>query len=159
MTMRRSERAVTDPKKIEDILLRAQVLHLGLQDGDGVYVVPLHYGVVKKGQGYTLYCHSALEGRKLDLIGDGAKVGFAAECGVEIIASDSACAYSTRFESVIGEGRASLVRTGAERKLALHVLMEQYTERSDWDIPEHMLSLIQVIRIDVTAISGKCHEV
>ncbi len=74
--MRRSDRLVTDRDTIEMFLDEAKVIHLGLEDDGEIYVVPLNYGWEWKGETLMLYCHSAREGRKIDLIGKGAKVGF-----------------------------------------------------------------------------------
>ena len=72
--MRRKDREITDPGEIRSILGRARVMHLGLYDGEYPYVVPLHYGFTFEGGALTLYAHCAKEGRKLDLIGRGARV-------------------------------------------------------------------------------------
>ena len=42
--MRRRDREVTDMNEILRILKTANVLHLGLTDGDMPYVLPMNYG-------------------------------------------------------------------------------------------------------------------
>ena len=72
--MRRKDREITDAEEIRRILSRARVLHLGLNDDEGPYVVPMHYGFLFENGKLTLYTHCAREGHKLSLIrrGDGA---------------------------------------------------------------------------------------
>ena len=54
--MRRQDRAVTDPEKISAVIGGCQVLRLGLQDGKGVYVVPVNFGhVLENGRHVSLY--------------------------------------------------------------------------------------------------------
>ena len=42
--MRRQKCEVTDPVKIEQIIKKAGVVHLGMVDEGKAYIVPLHYG-------------------------------------------------------------------------------------------------------------------
>ena len=42
--MRRKDRQVEDRAEIADILNRSLVCRLGLQDEEGMYIVPLNYG-------------------------------------------------------------------------------------------------------------------
>ena len=42
--MRRKDREIVDITEILEIIGKADVLHLGLFDGEYPYVVPLHYG-------------------------------------------------------------------------------------------------------------------
>ena len=62
------ERQVTDPQQILRILDTANVLHMGMVDGDEPYVIPMNYGYTMEDGKLTIYLHSATKGRKLDLI-------------------------------------------------------------------------------------------
>ena len=63
--MRRADREVTDRKQLEEILQACHAVHIGAQDGDGMFVVPMNYGFHLEGDRLTLYVHSAQEGRKV----------------------------------------------------------------------------------------------
>lgn len=156
--MRRQDRKVTDPEVIADVLARCQTLHLGLVEDGRAYIVPLNYGWMEKGGSYTLYAHSAAEGRKIDLIADGAEVGFEMECGIEYFDADTACGWGNRFESIIGEGRATLCSTPEEKRVGLKAIMGHYSKRRDYIFEDAMVNLVQVIKIDVTDLSCKIHE-
>ena len=65
--MRRNDRQVFDGE-IDAILRRGRVLHLGLQDGDAPYVVPVNYGFAVEDGKRVLYFHGAGAGKKLDLL-------------------------------------------------------------------------------------------
>lgn len=156
--MRRQDRRITDPAMICAVLDKCRTLHLGLVEDGRVYIVPLNYGWTEENGRYILYAHSAAEGRKIDLIRGGADVGFEMETGVEYFDADTACGWGNRYESIIGEGRATLLETPEEKRQALAAIMAHYSARKDYTFEDAMVNLVQVIKIDVTALSCKIHE-
>lgn len=156
--MRRQDRRITDPVVIRAVLDKCRTLHLGLVEDGRAYIVPLNYGWTEENGRYTLYAHSAAEGRKIDLIRGGADVGFEMETGVEYFDADTACGWGNRYESIIGEGRATLLETPEEKRQALAAIMAHYSARKDYTFEDAMVNLVQVIQIDVTALSCKIHE-
>ena len=74
--MRRADREVTDRKQLEEILQACHAVHIGAQDGDGMFVVPMNYGFHLEGDRLTLYVHSAQEGRKVSAFRAGGTVAF-----------------------------------------------------------------------------------
>ena len=156
--MRRQDRRITDPAMICAVLDKCRTLHLGLVEDGRVYIVPLNYGWTEENGRYILYAHSAAEGRKIDLIRGGADVGFEMETGIEYFDADTACGWGNRYESIIGEGRATLLSTPEEKRQALAAIMAHYSARRDYTFEDAMVNLVQVIQIDVTALSCKIHE-
>ena len=156
--MRRQDRRITEPAMICAVLDKCRTLHLGLVEDGRVYIVPLNYGWTEENGRYILYAHSAAEGRKIDLIRGGADVGFEMEAGVEYFDADTACGWGNRYESIIGEGRATLLETPEEKRQALAAIMAHYSARRDYTFEDAMVDLVQVIKIDVTALSCKIHE-
>lgn len=156
--MRRQDRRITDPAMICAVLDKCRTLHLGLVEDGRVYIVPLNYGWTEENGRYILYAHSAAEGRKIDLIRGGADVGFEMETGVEYFDADTACGWGNRYESIIGEGSATLLSTPEEKRQALAAIMAHYSARKDYTFEDAMVNLVQVIKIDVTALSCKIHE-
>lgn len=155
--MRRQDRKITDPAMICAVLDKCRTLHLGLVEDGRAYIVPLNYGWTEENGRYILYAHSAAEGRKIDLIRGGADVGFEMETGVEYFDADTACGWGNRYESIIGEGRATLLSTPEEKRQALTAIMAHYSARKDYTFEDAMVDLVQVIKIDVTALSCKIH--
>ena len=156
--MRRQDRKITEPAVIATVLDKCRTLHLGLVEDGRVYIVPLNYGWTEENGRYILYAHSAAEGRKIDLIRGGADVGFEMETGVEYFDAETACGWGNRYESIIGEGRATLLSTPEEKRQALAAIMAHYSARRDYTFEDAMVDLVQVIQIDVTALSCKIHE-
>ena len=150
--MRRKDRSVTDPAKIERILSAARIVHLGLVDGGRPYVVPLHY------------CYEyARSGRKIGVIGAGAPCFVELECDVDLddggsTPYDQACKYGSFYSSVMGEGTASLVADEDEKVHALKLLMRQQTGRN-FPITRLMAKPVAVIRVHVPAeaLTAKAH--
>lgn len=156
--MRRQDRKITEPAVIATVLDKCRTLHLGLVEDGRAYIVPLNYGWTEENGRYILYAHSAAEGRKIDLIRGGADVGFEMETGVEYFDAETACGWGNRYESIIGEGRATLLSTPEEKRQALTAIMAHYSARRDYTFEDAMVNLVQVIKIDVTALSCKIHE-
>ncbi len=156
--MRRQDRAVTDPAAIEDVIRRCTCCRVGFNDGGEVYIVPLNFGYERRGAAYTFYFHGAREGRKIGLARGGPRVGFEMDVQGGLNASDVACGWSARFESVIGGGVMAVVTDQTEKSHGLELIMEHNTGRGDWPFDETMLAGVEVLRLDVTELSCKEHK-
>lgn len=153
--MTRREREVTDTNKILEILDKAKVLHLGLVDGDEAYVVPMNYGYTYENDKLTLYLHGARRGRKLDLIRQNPKVFFEMDCDIVPFEGEVACKYGITYSSIMGRGLAEIVEDPEEKMKALSVLMKTQTGK-DFEFNEKLVSVVAVIRIDVSEFTAKC---
>ena len=130
-----------------------------MSDGESApYIVPLNFGYQRQGERLTLYFHSALEGRKLDLIRRCQIVGFEMDTGHQLHRGTAACNCSFGFQSVIGTGHAALVEDPAEKERALQLLMLHQTGDAHWPIPPQAVNKVAVIRLTVEEISCKRHE-
>ena len=153
--MRRSDRQITDPGAIEEILHQAKVLHLGLMDGARPYVVPLHYGYELVDGKLTFYMHSAGEGHKLHLIRANPNVFVEIDTGaIPISGGEVACRYGAAFSSLMGSGTATIVEGMEEKIRGLKVLMKTQTGREFAMTPE-MAQSVAVIRVEVTEFTAK----
>ena len=147
--VRRQDREITDATKIEQILTKATVCRLGLVDHDEPYVVPVNFGYERN----AIYFHSALEGRKVELIKKNNKVCFEIETDVEVGKSDeSRC--SVKYRSVIGTGRAHIIQDKKEKSCGLKSIMRQCTG-GEYSFSEERLDTVLVVRIDIESITGK----
>lgn len=155
--MRRNDREVTDPARIEDIISRCACCRIGFYDDGEVYIVPLSFGYEAKGDAYVFYFHGAREGRKLDLIRKNPRVGFEMDTDYALHEADAACGYSARFQSVIGNGVMSIVSEAGEKKRGLSLLMEHNTGKSGWSFDDRAVSAVAVFKLEVTKLSCKEH--
>ena len=152
--MTRRERQVTDINDIIRILDKSKVLHLGMVDGDEPYVVPMNYGYELNDGKLTVYLHGARRGRKLDLINANPKVFFELECDIVPFEGEVACKYGITYASVMGRGRAVIVEDPQEKIHGLSVLMKTQTGK-DFTFDEKLVSVVSVIRIDVSEYTAK----
>lgn len=156
--MRRNDREVTDIKAVLEIAGRGKVLHLGLNDGEYPYIVPLNYGYEYVDGKLVFYMHSAKEGHKLDLIKENPNVCIELECDVTPVSGGNIpCKYGTQYSSIIGRGKAEIVQDVRMKIKGLRLLMENQTGRK-FVIDANMACMVEVIRVVLSEYSAKARQ-
>ena len=147
--MRRKDKEITDIEKIEEVIKKATVCRLGLVDRDEAYIVPVNFGYERN----AVYFHSALEGRKIELIKKNNKVCFEIDTDVGVEKTDkSTC--SVTYRSVIGAGRAHILETDEEKLHGLKVIMRQCAG-GEYGFSEEKWDSVLVVEIKIESITGK----
>jgi nitroimidazol reductase NimA-like FMN-containing flavoprotein (pyridoxamine 5'-phosphate oxidase superfamily) len=152
--MTKRERQITDPQQIRDILDKSKVLHLGLAVDNEPYVVPMNYGYTYENDNLVVYLHSAVRGKKLDMIRSNPKVFFEMDCDLKPFDGVKPCQYGLVYSSIMGKGTARIVEDVEEKKHAMTVLMKTQTGK-DFTFEDRLVSMVAVIRIDVEEYSAK----
>ena len=152
--MTKRELQVTDLNEIKAILDSAKVLHLGMAVDNEPYVVPMNYGYKMEGEKLTLYLHSAVQGKKLDMMKANPKVFFELDCDRKPFEGEKPCQYGLAYSSVMGRGKAVLVEDVEEKMEAMTVLMKTQTGK-DFSFNERLVSIVAVVRIDVSEYTAK----
>ena len=152
--MTKRELQITDESRILQILDMAKVLHLGLAVNDEPYVVPMNYGYTMENGKLVLYLHSALRGKKLDMIRQNPKVFFELDCDRVPFEGDLPCQYGLSYASIMGRGTARIVEDVEEKKKAMSILMKTQTEK-DFSFEDRLVSIVAVIRIDAAEYTAK----
>lgn len=152
--MRRAEREVTDRGQLLEIIGRCTCCRVAFSDPEGAYIVPLSFAFVP-GQPDRFYFHGAKEGRKASLIAKRPKVGFELDCAYELVAGQSGCSYSCRYQSIVGTGVIGEVQDMEEKKQALSALMRQYEPSRSFAFTDEQAQAVAVYRLDVAAMTGK----
>ena len=152
--MTKREFQITDEAQIREILDTAKVLHLGLCADNEPYVVPMNYGYVMEEGRLVLYLHSAVRGKKLDMIRENPRVFFELDCDVTPFEGKVACQYGLTYSSVMGRGTARIIEDVEEKMQAMSILMKTQT-RKDFTFNERLVSIVAVIRIDVQEYTAK----
>ena len=155
--MRRKDRGVTDPVKIREIITNCKGCRLGLCDGERAYVVPMDFGFVEREGRYTLYFHSAQEGRKIDLIRRAGWAAFEMDTGHEWVSGPKACDYTSRFQCVMGGGPVTLLETAAEKQAGLSAILAHVAGRDQWEIGKAALDAVCVFRLEAEELTCKIH--
>ena len=157
MQMRKKEREVTAPEEIDAIIRDADCIRLAFADGPCPYIVPVNFGYEREDGVQRFYIHSALEGRKVDLIRKLGQAGFELDCRGKLAPAEKACGFTYYFGSVIGTGRVAELTDPAEKVHAMQVLMGHYSDRTDWELPEAMMAKTAMFCLTVEDLSAKRH--
>ena len=148
------ELLVTDPHQILHILDTGKVLHLGLAVNNEPYVVPMNYGYCLENGKLVLYLHSAVRGKKLDMIQANPRVFFEIDCDLMPFEGCVPCQYGLVYSSLMGRGTAVLVDDVEEKKQAMSILMKTQTGK-DFTFEDRLVTIVSVIRIDVEEYTAK----
>ena len=152
--MTKREFQITDEAQIRQILDKSQVLHLGLAVDNEPYVVPMNYGYTMEDGKLVLYLHSAVRGKKLDMLRANPKVFFEMDCDRMSFEGKVPCQYGMIYSSVMGRGTARIVEDVEEKMQAMSLLMKTQTGK-DFSFNERLVSIVAVIRIDVSEYTAK----
>ena len=154
--MRRSDREITDLGEILSIINDCKVIHLAMVDDGEPYLLPLNFGYACEGGAFSFFCHSAREGRKLDILRKNPTVAFEMDCRGELQSADHDCGYGYYYASVIGSGTAELIE-GAEKLDARSALMRHMAGRED-TFTEEQARGVAVLAIRVRSLSAKAKK-
>ena len=148
--VRRKDKEVAQIAEIESIIKNCEVCRLGLTNGNAPYVVPLCFGYEKN----VLYFHSAAKGQKIELLRENPNVCFEFDTVFEVVKSDEPCAWSMKYQSVIGFGKAVFVESTEEKRKALDVILAHYSNR-DFEFPEKKVRATAVIKVEIDSMTCK----
>lgn len=155
--MRRKDRLVTDPEKIQSVIDACVCCRLGFCDQGRAYIVPVSFGHTLEDGRHVFYFHSAPEGRKIDLIRETGWAGIEMDEGYALHRADRACAHSAAFRSIIGGGPVVFVEDPEEKRRALSLLMAHTAGSGDWEFPEAALKTVAVCKLTAEELSCKEH--
>ncbi len=148
--MRRADREITGKATIEGIIRRSRVCRLALADENRPYIVPLCFGYKDN----SLYFHSAVQGKKIDIIKKNNRVCFEFDIDSEVIKADKACEWGMQYKSVVGFGQASFLEDSESKRQALDIIMQQYSGESSAYL-EAKLKHTVIIKVDIEHMTGK----
>ena len=152
--MTKREFQITDPAEITRILDTAKVLRLGLAVDNEPYIVPMNYGYTMEEGKLTLYLHSAVRGKKLDMLRANPNVFFELDCDHVLFEGKVPCQYGLAYSSVMGKAKAVFVEDAEDKMAAMSILMKTQTGK-DFTFNERLVSIVAVIRLDVSEFTAK----
>ena len=148
--MRRKDRE-KDESFAFSVIDSAPFCTIGITDGGSVYTVPL--SVVRDGR--SLYFHSALEGRKVDMLRSGHSVSLTAvsECCVDQEG------YTVRYRSAHADADVHEIADEREKAKALMLIIRRFAPDNTGMNPEKYIRAMAdktlVWRLDIISIAGK----
>ena len=125
--MRRSDRQLQDIREICAILDACKTCYVGMVENGAPYVVPLSYGYTMEDGILTLYFHSAMEGRKMDIWMRQRHVCFAISSEGALQTAASPCGYGYAYSSVMGRGEIGFMQDAVDKCRALEILCRHQT--------------------------------
>ncbi|XPV77197.1 MAG: pyridoxamine 5'-phosphate oxidase family protein [Desulfovibrio sp.] len=149
--MRRKEREITDVSEIETILHETDYMVLSMMDGDVPYAVPVNFGFADG----AIYFHSSIEGKKIELLRKNPQVFFTIVRDYTLSRGKKLAQYTSHYCSVAGRGKATCIDDNAEKVQALKLMMQDYAEWGDTELPEALLNKTLCVRIDIESMTGK----
>lgn len=153
--MRRSDRAVTSPSEIVDIMNRSQVLHLAIAAKPAPYLLPLSFGM--EPDGMTLYVHGAGSGQKYDLLEADNQVGFEMELCHDLVLDETNHSCTVNYESVMGWGVVTEITDLSEKRHALDCIMAHY-HAGDFSYNPTVAERTRILCLKVRERTGKRRE-
>ena len=153
--MRRADREIREFDRMLAVADACDCCRLGLLDDAGAYIVPLNFGYEAEGEKLTLYFHGAGQGKKIDLIREQKSASFEMDTRHALVEGETACAYSYRYQSVMGRGRIRLIEEYEEKVHGLQAIMAHYSRDREFAFGEEAVNRTAVIKLEVEAWSCK----
>ena len=154
--MRRQEREITDIGEKINIIKKCKVCRVGLSDNNVPYIIPLNYGYTFDNGTLTLFFHSALEGKKLDILKNNNTACFEVDCDTALLESDTACDYGYAFKSVIGFGKIVMLENHDEKIFGLDIIMKHQTDKDTvFKYTQEQVQKVCVYTLLVESFTGK----
>ena len=155
--MRRADREIREFDRMLTVADACDCCRLGLLDDAGAYIVPLNFGYEVEGEKLTLYFHGVGQGKKIDLIREQKSASFEMDTRHALVEGETACAYSYRYQSVMGRGRIRLIEEYEEKVHGLQAIMAHYSRDREFAFGEEAVNRTAVIKLEVEAWSCKEH--
>jgi len=154
--MRRKDREVKDKNEIEKIISQCKTCHVSMVDDKSIpYIVPLSYGYkFLKDNTLELYFHSALEGKKIDVLKKNNNVCFEMSYEGEPVHSEIPCNSGYYFASIIGYGKVIFIHDISKKCDALSIMFKHQTGK-DFIFNSSHCEDICVYKIVSTEFTGK----
>lgn len=153
--MRRKEREVTDIIEIKEILDKAEVLRIALNNGTYPYVLPVNYGFLMDDSHLTLFFHGSKEGTKHEIITKDPHVTFEIDCGHMLMQpiGEESCTSSFAYQSIIGQGLIEKADE-SEKEHLLTLLLAHYGIEAQKFNPIHLANTV-IYKISVENYTAK----
>ncbi len=148
--MRRKEKEIIEKQEIEAVIHKSIICRIGLSDSNIPYIVPVCFGY----QNNSIYFHGSLYGKKIDILQRNHNVCFEFDINAEIIESENACECGMKYQSVIGFGKAFFLKEPDDKRKALNIIMNQYSNRPS-QFSKKAIDGTAVIKIEMESMTGK----
>ncbi|MQS89543.1 pyridoxamine 5'-phosphate oxidase family protein [Companilactobacillus mishanensis] len=150
-----------DHSVINWTLDHCKILHLGLSNDEGTFVVPVNYGYEETSDGqYVIYIHGTSNGDKGKALDQESIISFEADGGHEALTytPPSEGAFGPAFRSIMGRGQVKRIDDNNEKVHALRTMIHNYVRDIPVALHAEKMTNIPVWKILVTDITAKLHH-
>ncbi|MGI6205057.1 MAG: pyridoxamine 5'-phosphate oxidase family protein [Anaerovoracaceae bacterium] len=157
--MRRKDREISDMKKIVDeVIDKADVIRIGLADGDYPYIVPLNYAYTFEDDHLEFYVHGAAAGRKMDLLRKNPVCSFEIDTDHQPVFIPEKGYATMNYKSAMGRGKIEEIEDEHEKEKMLVEIVRRYNPPEGFRFDRRSLPVTEVMKITVTSITGKANR-
>lgn len=151
----RTIKDISDPQIMENIIRRCKTCHVSFVDGERPYGLTFCFGYDNN----IIYLHTAIAGKKLELLHKNDNVSVFFETDHELFFRDEhvACSWRMRYRSVIAYGKAEIVDDYDEKVKGLEIFMKNYSER-EFTFSKPSVEHVNIIMIKVESMTGRSFE-
>jgi nitroimidazol reductase NimA-like FMN-containing flavoprotein (pyridoxamine 5'-phosphate oxidase superfamily) len=149
--MRRKDKEISDKNIIDEIIRNSNICRIAMIDNGLPYLLPLNYGYFDG----NLYFHSALSGRKIDILKQNNYVCFEIEGHTEIITGEKACDWTTKYRSVVGYGHIEFETDIEDKRKGLDIIMKAHGKLDENIYSESSLKPMLILKLKIESVSGK----
>ena len=152
--LRRLEKALDDPREIDQILVSVKIMTVACCSGNEPYLFTVDFAWDP--QTRDLWFHCAIEGRKMAILRANARVCVTVVEDRGYIQGE--CDHA--FRSLVAEGKAEVVTDLTEKRRALKLLVGKFEHEPEAVLArlagnDETVRKVGIIRICVESISGK----
>lgn len=149
--MRKANQEITDWSIIEEILSEAMICRLAMIDKDESYLLPFNYGYKNR----CLYIHSAISGKKIEILRSNPNVSFEIEDRASLITAEKACGWSTMYRSIVGKGKVEIIHDPQQKIEGLLIIMKQHGAKGELSFEEKELRNMVILKVTIDEVCGK----
>lgn len=149
--MRRLDKQITDPEILNKILNESHICRLGLVENGEAYIAPVNFAHADG----VIYIHSALAGRKIDIIRSNNRVSFEMELDYELVTSDIPCGWTEKYRSIMGKGSIIIDNDLNSKKHGLNLIMRKYGATMELNYDEKILARMMILKLTIESYTGK----
>lgn len=150
--MKKGNQEITDTSIIEEILSCSVICHIAMTDDKGQpYLLPFNYGY----RDGCIYIHSALSGRKIDILRKNRKVCFDIVQKAEVLKHEDACKWATLYRSVTGYGNVEIITDPERKREGLAIIMSHNGIKGDPEFGDRHVEAMVILKLHIEETTGK----
>lgn len=142
-------------EEIERLIRKCEVCVVSMVDQNNLpYSIPMNFGYIND----NIILHSALEGKKIDILKNNSKVCIVFSTDHEMTKQSEkvACSYSMKYRSILAFGSVEFITNNDEKVDCLNILMENYSDRT-FTYSDPAVNGVCVMKVKVEKLEARAY--